>query len=145
MLESIEKLRENIWDGHKTTRIKQSALLIYLDAIEREIAEKYTPLPVDEDGVPWTSEDSKFDAVAEGTIELDMIAYSVKTGRWYLLDDRRMSYVASVCRHVKERTIEDILRDVWEEALDYAKSDIWRDPDEVFTERADELREMLKR
>ena len=50
---------------------------------------------------------------------------------------------ADSCRHVKPRTIEDVLRDVWKEALDYAKSDMWRNPDEVFVERADEIRELL--
>ena len=43
----------------------------------------------------------------------------------------------------KPRTLEDVLRDVWKEALDYAKSDIWRNPDEVFAERADEIRDLL--
>jgi nuclear transport factor 2 (NTF2) superfamily protein len=52
-------------------------------------------------------------------------------------------HVASFCRHVKPRTVEDVLRDVWKEALDYAKSDMWRNPDEVFVERADEIRELL--
>jgi len=43
----------------------------------------------------------------------------------------------------KPRMLEDVLRDVWKEALDYAKSDMWRSPDEVLSERADEIREIF--
>lgn len=79
---------------------------------------------------------------------------------WVDLDDYRYAYGESPSyenalremgealkrldsHHVKPRTLEDVLRDVWKEAIDYAQSDIWRNPDEVFVERADEIRELL--
>lgn len=52
-VKQLNELREYItasdqlsWDGHKTTRVRQDTFLIYLDAIEREIAEHYMLAPV---------------------------------------------------------------------------------------------------
>lgn len=107
MLESIDKLRDCTWIGGG--KVNE-----YLDEIEAEVSELlkcHIPVPLDADDTPWTTEDDKFNAIGEGAIELDMIAYSVKTNRWYLLDDKRMSYAASECRHVKDHTIEDVLRE----------------------------------
>ena len=114
-LESLEKLRDGIsrmvTANHFTPEDEMKFKEI-ADAIQTEIDKRFMELPVDADGVPWTSMDSKFDAVVEGVIELIMIAYSVKTGRWYLLDDAKMAHAANLCRHVKPRTVEDVLQEL---------------------------------
>lgn len=104
--------------------------------LKREIAEKYMELPVDADGMPIHVGD-----VMEGNGEVLFVAHDK-----VVFEEDNASPVYRYAKgqhHVKPRTIEDILRDVWEEALDYAKSYIWRNPDEVFAERADEIRVMF--
>ena len=125
-MESIEKLREWAADEHtvcrglemetftgKLSSYEKYALGIVIDWLEREIAEKYTLLPVDADGVPWSMTDGEFDDIPEGLtrLELDMIAYSVKTGKWYLLDDGRRAHSATTCRHVESDPIKELLEE----------------------------------
>ena len=110
----------------------------HADRIEAEIAERFVELPVDADGV---------------TIHVGDVVVSRD---W--CEPRKVTGFAVLCRtsdggcvwnepceleHYKPRTLEGVLRDVWKEALDYAKSDMWRNPDEVFAERAAEIRELL--
>jgi len=102
------------------------------DRIEAEIAERFMELPVDAEGVPIHVGDE-----LEGGFAVDYVA-----PHWVLSVGRGAKHDGS-CHHVKPRTIEDVLRDVWREAIDYAKSDMWRNPDEVFAERADEIREFF--
>lgn len=142
MLKSTDKLRTRIIDSTLSNQTREEFERI-ADQIELEVSERYMLRPIDADGVPWTAKDREFNDVVDDAIKLNMIAYSVKTGRWYLVDDKKMTYTAGVCRHVKPRTVEDVLHDVWNEAIDYAKSDMWRNPDEVFAERADEIRDLL--
>lgn len=58
MIEGIEKLRKglDVWTRAKgeyeTVSITRSCLLKYLDAIEREVEERYIELPKDKSGVP---------------------------------------------------------------------------------------------
>ena len=102
------------------------------DRIEAEIAERYMELPVGADDLPIRVGDE-----LEGGFTVDYVA-----PHWVLAAGRGARHEDN-CRHVKPRTLEDVLRDVWKEALDYAKSDMWRNPDKVFAERADEIRELM--
>ena len=126
-------------------------LFEYLDKAESEIAERYMLQPVDADGVPIRVGDKLY--VDECEFVANGITFYHNTWRvvtdFAAFDDGYLPRVdhqmrwAKDCRHVKPRTLEDVLRDVWKEALDYEKSDMWRNPDEVFEERADEIRELL--
>ena len=137
-MESIDKLREI---GTKVknscfTGVHCDTVLELADEIEAEIAERYMKRPVDADGVPWHigEEVDGCEIVAMAGYQLYYYDDDSKTIEWCIAKNRR---------HVKPRTLEDVLRDVWKEALDYAKSDMWRNPEEVFVERADEIRELL--
>lgn len=108
MLKSLEIMR-NAFIAYEARSVEQWVSLS--DDIQREVDEQYMKLPVDADGVPWTIEDGEFDGMMGRAIELNMIAYSVKTGKWYLLDDNKMTHAAILCHHVKQRTVEDVLRE----------------------------------
>ena len=139
MLESIEKLRRSSHlDDEKWTLETGGVVRLFgsepndpnainwgeqwrelADEIEREISERYIPLPVDADGVLWTAEDREFDSGINGVIEINMIAYSPKTGEWYLLDDTKSTHVARLSHHVKPPTVEDILCDFAKEVFQW--------------------------
>lgn len=138
MLDSLDKLREfrNTPDfGYWADEITELA-----DGIEREVAERYMPLPVDADGVPIRDGD-KVKIPNAGGGEYGVFAVA----RDYWVDVDGFTHKPMQTVHAKPRTLEDVLSDVWKEALDYAKSDMWRSPDEVFSERANEIRELMGR
>ena len=170
MIESIEKLRESSHlDDSKWTLETGEVIHVYgsepndpnavnwgeqwrkiADEIEAEIESRYMLLPLDADGVPIhvgdtlecraNGYDGVFDAFAVG----DGCVIGNHPECEVFNDPFKGIHVARYCRHVAPRTIEDVLRDVWEEALDYSKSDMWRNPDEVFVERAEEIRELME-
>lgn len=147
-MESIEKLRtvaRNMAKGMNLENHEEcNLLLIIADEIEREIAEKYIELPVDADGVPiLVGEDV---VRTNDRLQPEIVrVIGVSGGSVFFKHDGRIKQnVAHNLHHVKPRTIEDVLRDVWKEALDYANSAIWRNPDEVFAERANEIRELME-
>lgn len=138
-IKALEKLRKLPFSGNRLG-IELDVNLV-ADEIEAEIAERFMKLPIDADGVPIHVGD-KLDRVVFGGIVCTVTKLKFD-GRdwWYESGDDCFSCAGA--RHVP-RTLEDVLRDVWKEALDYAKSGIWRNPDEVFAERADEIRTILQ-
>ena len=152
-MKPIDKLRtaaRNMAKGRNLENHDEcNLLLIIADEIEAEIERDYMRLPVDADGVPiHISDVLECDANGyKGTFTVFAIGNNTVVGNhdieWIRDNSSKWFHVASFCCHVKPRTLEDVLRDVWNEALDYAKSDMWRNPDEVFAERADEIRELL--
>lgn len=144
-LESVEKLRELVKSFHSLK--PRWDTLAAIDEVEREIERDYMKLPVDADGVPIHVGDvMKLKQCGERIGTVTAVGKRVEARAWVLPDGKNVSisYIASGIKHVNPRTLEDVLRDVWKEALDYAKSDIWRNPDEVFAERADEIRELME-
>lgn len=145
-MKSIDKLRD-FWRTHAIVDNcgiyvgvnKPDELYDIAHEIEAEIADNYMRLPVDADGVPI----HVGDAITLPNGSRDDVRFI--TIRKYDTVFNERGWVPSQCTHAKPRTLEDVLRDVWKEALDYAKSDMWRNPDEVFAERADEIREPLDR
>lgn len=108
-LESIERLRDCTWIGGG--KVNE-----YLDEIEREIAEKYIELPVDADGVPIRIGDvvefgeNRNQGIVKALNEHMVIAMHVDCdytnyAKYGLL------WNADACRHVKPRTVEDVLRE----------------------------------
>lgn len=126
------------------TMADKDAIDSIADRIEAEIAERFMELPVDDDGTPLKVGKTVYGKYLKGNHEYTVRGFSFdqEHGQWDVQVGDAM-WVSQNLLIVKPRTLEDVLRDVWEEALDYAKSDIWRNPVEVFWERADEIRELL--
>ena len=164
-MESIEKLRESSHlDDSKWTLETGEVINVYgsepndpnavnwgeqwrniADEIEREIAERYMQLPCDADGVPIRCGDKIHRTTSAVDNVVKVIGVSEREFFFNgpnFMEPGIKKNVCNAVRHVP-RTIEDVLRDVWKEALDYSKSDMWRNPDEVFAERADEIRELM--
>lgn len=146
-MEAIEKLRKSLKDctnkagvepnQFDTYWITAKACDVLIDEIEREIAECYIPLPVDADGVPWTQDDDVFVDSMGSVYRLHRLAWNPGVKQWHLLDQNNRSFFAKGCRHVKERTIEDVLTDFGEEWLDAT------DSNGLLAKYADELRELV--
>ena len=110
------------------------------------LAERYIKLPTDKNGNVIHIGDMVKHADGDVYEVLGVDNDGTRQGVFINTGDGRYpidSWCASGMELYKPRTLEDVLRDVWKEALDYAKSDMWRNPDEVFAERADEIRELL--
>ena len=109
-MESIEKLRYYIDRGinHRDEIIKLT------DAIEREIAEKYMELPVDTDGVP-IKPGNIMQFRDDAPVRVDSIGNSkCYVGDFGWFGDNGGFYgkgTLKCCRHVKPRTMRDILFD----------------------------------
>ena len=106
-MESIEKLRYYIDHGinHRDELIK------LIDAIEREIAEKYMLLPVDAYGVPIRVGDTLQLGDTRG--EVIALTYRPNNGElpWEYQCDTGGWYNTAFARHAKPRTVEDVLRE----------------------------------
>jgi hypothetical protein len=142
-LESCRRT-EMVEDPFDTYWITADACNALLSEIEAEIAERFMELPVDADGAPLKVGKTVYGKYLKGNTEYTVRGFSFdqERGQWDVQVGDAM-WVSQNLLSVKPRTIEDVLRDVWKEALDYAKSDMWRNPDEVFSERATEIRELL--
>ena len=141
-MRSINKLREaatyNPAFSDNATRI----VCNYLTEIEAEIAANYLELPRDADGVPvkpgeqMTDGQKRVDGM--GIAKWDVV--SVNECAFY--DMSGGCHVSNMCRHVKPRTLEDVLVDMLEVAVGY--SDAHTDVSLVAVEKyADEIRELL--
>jgi len=108
-MESIEKLREY---GHDCCARVDDAIHDYCDEIEREISEKYMLLPLDVDGVPIKCGDMVDGGMGDSGkvqhIEVwpdgFVIVYEFSPGRF-------TRYAPDAVRHVKPRTVEDVLEE----------------------------------
>lgn len=112
-MDSVDKLRE--WANDRLDGYAHADAMSLANEIEREIAERYMELPVDADGVP----------IRVG----DLIEFGKKGERlevthfgWTKFGDPTIAYrrpngtidcscIGSECRHVKPRTLEDVLMD----------------------------------
>lgn len=168
-METVDKLRELATDINSTEIISHmdvagtfvfhaewldswyKAFDAVCDGIEREIAERYMELPVDADGVP----------IRVG----DLIEFGKKGERlevthfgWTSHGDPTVAYrrpngtldcscIGDECRHVKPRTVEDVLED-FIAAYDEWDCNTYDDERmagrrELFAKYADELRELV--
>jgi len=137
LMESIDKLREY---GHECCARIDDAVHDLADAIEAEIAERFMELPVDVDGVPihvgdWLRH-----------CDLTVQCAAVSPERVYYWDEAvNGHWVLGVkCRHVKPRTLEDVL-DEFTSAYDQIggeDDEHWKYL-EISKRYADEIRELL--
>jgi hypothetical protein len=144
-IKALEELREKIrLDVNNPWSDLKGDLLAMCDKIEAEIAKRYMELPVGADDLPIRVGEVM---TCHGDVFTVCAVAPAKIHRWVTVKlgetPTTYSYDPMECTHYKPRTIEDVLRDVWKEAIDYAKSDMWRNPDEAFAERADEIRELM--
>jgi len=155
MMESIEKLRGLATDVNKS-EIKDHDALYSLDqwlnawhrafgkaleALEREIAERYMELPVDAEGVPIRVGDELCGyGHPKGGVQVAMVSESCVIVREDLNHNpakHGLLWAADETRHVKPRTVEDVLRDCCNEWNEHCGND-WEQG--VFAKYADELR-----
>lgn len=138
-MKTIDKLREaatyNPAFSDNATRI----VCNYLSEIEAEIADNYTRLPVDADGVPIHVGDELFNK----NKPTDVYKVTAIADNGYIRIYHDTAHIhSSQCRHVKPRTLEDVLVDMLEAAVGY--SDAHTDVSLVAVEKyADEIRELL--
>lgn len=147
-IKALDKLRtaaRNMAKGRNLENHEEcNLLLIIADEIEAEIAEHYMLLPCDADGVPIRVGDRLLKSTGAPKKSYGEVVGVSEDSVWFAYENNGYdSNWANLTRHVIPHMLEDVLRDVWKEALDYAKSDMWRNPDEVFAERADEIRAMF--
>ena len=145
-MESIEKLRKYAevhwepWDASRE-RLNES-----LDEIEQEIAERYIELPVDADGVPIHVGDYLESEEYDGRLFpcRGLNVEVCKSGKRWTVCMSYDSYSgtseytpANRCRHVKPRTIEDVLREFADEVERCC------DTTDTIAEYAEEIRGMM--
>lgn len=132
-MESIEKLRDSAKIGGR------SWLINHADEIEREIAEKYIALPLDADGVPIRVGDVIQFVNEQGGTGAKVEVCAISEHYAYYGEGKHF-YKADMCRHVKERTIEDVLADFLADIEDPERDELetW-----VIEKYADELRGMM--
>lgn len=158
-MESIDKLRKLPYHGTNgfgscVTASKETINQI-ADEIEAEIADRYMPNPLDADGVPIRTGDIiEFGKKGE-RLEVTHIGWT-KHGEPTIAYRRPngtldCSCIGTECRHVKPRTVEDVLREFVNHVVTFKGSrdgipivgiddSLWRD---YYAECADELRELL--
>lgn len=138
MIESIEKLREWVKSLYtpNSGELKVEGLDI-ADEIEAEIAEKYMELPVDADGVPTHVGDT----IEYPNGKRDVVRFITVNDNMPTFNER--GWVASKCRHIKPRTIEDVLTDLVNEVARQGHQ-IGLTGHELTMRYADEIRELME-
>lgn len=147
MLESVKKLRDVATDlGMPVVYLLQdaynsysatSALLVACDEIEREVSERYIPLPLDADGVPIHVGDELHDSISNS----DVIVIAVGNGRAFYCDDNAnyRKVFTDNCRHVKADPVKELLSRVADEVYDDSHETPF-DRDFIVEKYANELR-----
>lgn len=141
MIESIEKLRKWVKSLYtpNSGELKVEGLDI-ADEIEAEIESRYMLLPVDADGVPIHVGDELFNK----NKPTDVYKVTAIADNGYIRIYHDTAHIhSSQCRHVKPRTIEDVLRDYGEEIARQGHQ-AGLTMGEITAKYADELRGMMK-
>ena len=120
-MESIEKLR-NLRDEAASKMVDNTRWVCarceeIADEIEAELSEKYMALPLDADGVPIRIWDVVQFVNREGGTGAPVEVCAVSDHYAYYGEGKHF-YKASMCRHVKPRTVQDVLHDMLYEAAD---------------------------
>lgn len=141
-LKSIGKLTTRIYDSTLSNQTRDAFERI-AEEIEQEITERYIELPVDVDCVPIHIGDtlegapgSKWDGERFEVGGIELTTYG-----WEVCDAETCdSIAAGQTRHVKPRTVEDVLRDCCNEWNEHCGED-WESG--VYAKYADEIRGMM--
>lgn len=109
-----------------------------LDAIEAEIAEKYMELPVDADGVPIRVGDKLFNK----NKPTDVYKVTAIADNGYIRIYHDTAHIhSSQCRHVKPRTIEDVMAEYEELAANQNVKDYFEVSKELRTIQSEQFRD----
>ena len=138
-LASVEKLREWL----HADAYEHPEMMAIVDEIEREVSERFMELPVDADGAPIHVGDTLLKSTGAPKasygevvgVSDDSIFFNARQG-WE-------SNWAKLTRHVKSRTVEDVLRAFYHDASD-ADAFCTVRLDDVLAKYADELRGMME-
>jgi hypothetical protein len=132
-LESLSALWEIA--GHSKTSIKQDEVLKFCELIKQEVDERYMLLPVDADGVPIRPDDLMA-CTALDTNGFDEKEHAMAVNRDFWVDKDGCTHIPSETRHVKPRTVDDVMSEYAELS---ASQDVKK-----YHEVSDELREMQR-
>lgn len=143
LMESIEKLRSRIKNGTLSVKTLDEFMEI-ADEIEREIAERYMLRPVDRKGEPWHLGDMFAFEDGNGRKRTCTVSGLGDGEVFFFYDQHRDSakqrhFNAKKLIHVKQRTIEDVLRELLRDTAHYFPSDCEDD----IARAADEIRGLL--
>ena len=149
MMESIEKLRDELRICETTGSRPTIAFVAQCaDEIEAEIESRYMLLPVDADGVPIHVGDElrgyglpDGGAIVKALNGTMVIVGRLEGGKNYAKSG--LLWSASETRHYKPRTIEDVLKAFFHDALD-ADTFCTVRLDDVLAKYADEIRELME-
>ena len=120
MLESIDRLRIFAQSEFLPGDTAYEVIHLYADEIEAEIAERFMKLPVDADGVPIRVGDVVTVVTAHGFLPVGGIG----SGRvWFMYDGVANFDLYENVRHVKPRTLEDVLSELVSDARDDMRRD----------------------
>ena len=137
MMESIEKLREFVDDQFVYSGQAYFQGMAIAGSIEREIESRYMLLPVDADGVPI----HVGDRLTNINKPSDEYIVAGVNGEKVFVYGGHAFICASQCRHVKQRTIEDVLREFVEYVTNGTNVDSY---EKDIADYADELRELME-
>lgn len=147
-MKALEKLRDR---NFKPSYHGEPTLELIAAEIETEIKREYMRLPVDADGVPIQIGDSLYSDETKRQFMCRGMSLTLQSDsrKWWTIEcwfdgySGTSEYVsAKSCRHVKPRTLEDILGD-YVEAWD-SKAITERDAQEITAKYADEIRELME-
>lgn len=138
-LEELRKLGEKVKDSCYTG-VHWGAVLTHADAIEMEIAKRFVELPVGDDGEALEIGD-ELECLGKKVL-LNSLVWNGKD--WFATETVLSSgwYQACICRHVKPRTLEDVLRECAEAYASGADVELGS-TDAMFSKYADEIRGLL--
>ena len=138
-LKSIDKLRDTAFSYAPNIRRQVN---MACDEIEDEIAERYIELPVDADGVPWHIGDEvrRTERKDKPNIVTGIYLYADGMHKLHVSETECTAWTpnASKCRHVKPRTIEDVLYECFHDCMYKYPTGI----EDIIGKYADELRSM---
>lgn len=149
-MESIEKLRErcDFLDGNLCDGCSKKLHLI-ADEIEAEIAVNYLELPVDADGVSIHMGDMLVLPNSDYP-PMEVVGISFDGNDWFFDGSVTMSFMGlgghyntAGWKHVKPRTLEDVLRDCCDEYYKACKSEYAVNLADIHRKYAAEIRELL--
>jgi len=144
-MKSIEKLREYVdkqrdeYNNHNVSFVWQLSTIA--DEIEAEIADNYMRLPLDADNVPIHVGDEIQYVNEQGGTGAKVKVCAIADGYVFYDNGKHIhAHSSDSTRHVKPRTLEDVLRDCCNEWNQHLGSD-WEAG--VYAKYADEIRELL--
>lgn len=137
-MESTDKFREWTKTFYRDSPRMIDGLCKFSDEFEAEIAERYMELPVDAEGVPIHVGDVIQFVNEQGGTGAKVEVCAVSKHYVYYGEGKHF-YRASMCRHVKPRTVEDVLRDMLNAYDRHEDGDM---PYSFIAKYADELRNM---